>query len=177
MGKMKKPFYKKWWFWAIVVIIVIGLGSETAKQPTKAGTDSPLATESNSGETKEEAKTDFKLGEVISHNDFDLLIDNLREVKDFGGENHMVMDVTVLSKKDNYSFFGDIQGVSSDNEVIDETIIITDEKIGDPIGTAWTKSLNKDQKAKGYVAFDKKVKQLQLRSDMFGDELITIELE
>ncbi|MEC0237777.1 DUF4352 domain-containing protein [Paenibacillus kribbensis] len=76
---MKKPFYKKWWFWLIVVLFVIGGISSRDKEPTQQaatnGTDTdaiaktttaPAATpEKKAKPKKEEAPKMSKIGEAV----------------------------------------------------------------------------------------------------------------
>ena len=175
MKNQKKPFYKRWWFIVIVVILVIGLGSQLAS-PSKEIKSENSITEKESEDVVTEEKTEYNLGEIISTKDFDLIFDNARIVNDFSGKENLVIDVTIQSKKDNYSFLGDIQGVTSDNEIIDTALLITNEDLGDPIGTVWTKKLNTGQKAKGYVGFDKNINKMELRSNMFQNDVLTINL-
>jgi len=81
------------------------------------------------GKEKEEKKTEFKVDEVISYKDFDLTFTNQRNISGITDSEYIVLDVTVVSKKDNFTFFGDIQGVTDDNEVVDDTIAFVSEDI------------------------------------------------
>lgn len=73
--KQKKPFYKKWWFIALVVVIFIGaFGStedtEAPTEPTKAvETTQPANTEAMTAETDpvetEEEPLELKFGELL----------------------------------------------------------------------------------------------------------------
>jgi len=42
------------------------------------------------------------------------------------------------------------------------------------VATAWTKKLNKDQKISGYVAFDKEISKIEVRGNLFSNDVITI---
>ena len=88
-----------------------------------------------------------------------------------------VLDVTITSKKDNFNFFGDIQGVTDDNEVVGDTIAFVEEDLGDPITTAWTKTLNEGQKATGYLSFDKEIQRIEIRSSFFSNDVISVVLD
>lgn len=74
-AKNKKPIFKKWWFWAIVVVLILAIG--TSGNDTDSGDsinnnntpdqgvssdNTNNATESNS---KEPAKTEYYVGDVI----------------------------------------------------------------------------------------------------------------
>lgn len=113
--KEKKPFYKKVWFWILVVFIVIGIGgalgggdgekdaakkADTSKEVTK---DSAKTSET----PKEEVKT-YKIGDKVPVGTVEYVI-NSKEVKDsVGGEytsqnansKYLVLDVTITNKGD-----------------------------------------------------------------------------
>ena len=42
--KVKKPFYKKWWVWTIVVIIVISIGASTGNDGQKTASKNEIPT-------------------------------------------------------------------------------------------------------------------------------------
>lgn len=179
-NKIKKPFYKKWWFFLIVAVVLIGAfagsGDDTPKQdknPDTAQKEDPKKEEPK----KEEEKTTYTLNEVISYKDFDITISNQRDVSGITGDSYILFDVEVVSKKDGFSFFGDFQGVTADNEVVDDTIAFVSDDLGDPISIAFTKTLDTDQKVKGYLAFDKEIDKLELSSNLFSSKKITIDLD
>ena len=46
-GKIKKPIFKRWWFWAIIVVIVLAaIGSQVGEDPVD-GSNSPAVSESS----------------------------------------------------------------------------------------------------------------------------------
>ena len=60
---MKKPVYKKWWFWVIVLLVIAGAGAGTAgKKDKKASIDNSGATETanSSGSTSDNAESTFE---------------------------------------------------------------------------------------------------------------------
>lgn len=182
MAKEKKPIYKRVWFWVLAIIVVIAvIGGSDDKKPESGGSktsakDSGKVEEQKKGE--EEEQTEFAVGEIISYKDFDLIFENQRKVKEaFGDKEYLILDVTIRSKKDDFTFFGDIQGVTDGNEIVDDTIAIVEEDLGDTIMTAWTKTLNEEQKAKGYVAFDKDIEKIEIRSNVFKKDVISVILE
>lgn len=126
---------------------------------------------------QEEIKTEYNIGEVISLDKYDILIENQREIKGVTDTTYTVFDATVMAKKDDFKFFGDIQGVNSQNEVVNNTIPFVSQDLGDPISIAWTKTLNSGQKATGYLAFDKPIDKIELRKDSFDKNVITINLK
>ncbi len=177
--KVKKPIYKKWWFYLILIVVIGGIGGALGDdEPTKKD-DSP-ATSDKAETPKEEPKeeqTAFKLEETISYKDFDITIGNQREVSGITGDVYIVFDVEIVAKKDGFSFFGDFQGITDDNEVVSDTIAFVSDDLGDPVATAFTKKLDTDQKLRGYLAFDKEISKLEVTSSAFSNKKITIDLD
>lgn len=60
--KSKKPIFKKWWFWVIVVFVIIGVSSSQSdsNDATKVGEDN------SSSQSAEVEQTSFKVGDVIA---------------------------------------------------------------------------------------------------------------
>lgn len=75
LDKIKKPFYKKWWFWVIAVLVVFGwIGAEDAEETADADVK------------KEEHKTEEKdkhTAEKVKSKDFDDIVEETaKEVKE-----------------------------------------------------------------------------------------------
>ena len=89
-AKNKKPIFKKWWFWAIIVVIVIAIGTSgndadtndiTTNNPSSSQSTTPDNSSSNQNttpnnndndnnastgnETKAPAKTKIRLSQVL----------------------------------------------------------------------------------------------------------------
>lgn len=176
-GKDQRNFFMKHKILTGIVVIII-----IAAMASMGGNDEPSSggtkEVSNKEEKEQKEKTEFQVGEIISYKDFDLVFENQRQLKSItDSETYQVLDVTITSKKDDFSFFGDIQGVTEENEVVDDTVPFVEEDIGDMIATAWTKTLNDGQVAKGYVAFDREVDIIEIRSNSFTNDVITIKVD
>lgn len=179
-GKDQRNFFMKHKIFSVVLVLILFGGLATAfggddSNPTSGGVTSNKDSESNIDEENEE-KIEFSIGETISFDDFDLTLSNQRDVDGYS-DTYTVFDVEIISKKDGFTFFGSFQGVTYDNEVIDDTIAITEIDLGDYIGTSFTKDLDKDQKAKGYLAFDREIEFIELSSSLFSKEKIKIVLD
>lgn len=161
-----------------VILASIGGGKSETVKPNSGGnisTNKNIKVESDDKEV--EGKTEFSVDEIISYNDFDLIFTNQRTISGISDSEYIVLDVIIESKKDNFNFIGDIQGVTDSNEVVEDTIALISDDIGDPIMTAWTKTLNKGQKATGYVAFDREINKIEVRSNQFLNDVISIILD
>lgn len=176
-GKDQRNFFMKHKILTgiLVVVLLAAIGSATGgdDKPSSGGDITSKGNSKVEQNEKKEEKTEFSVDEVISYKDFDLTFTNQRNIN----SKYIVLDVTIVSKKDNFTFFGDIQGVTEDNEVVDNTILFAEDNIGDPITTAWTKKLNKGQKVSGYVAFDKEISKIEIRSNLFSNDVITLILD
>lgn len=185
-GKDQRNFFMKHKILTGILVVVllaaIGSGIGGDDKPSSGGDisskgNSKVEQNEKKEDEKKEEKTEFSVDEVISYKDFDLTFTNQRNINGITDSKYIVLDVTIVSKKDNFTFSGDIQGVTEDNEVVDDTIAFVSDNIGDPIMTAWTKTLNKDQKASGYVAFDKEISKIEIRSNLFSNDVITLILD
>lgn len=180
-GKDQRNFFMKHKILTgiLVVVLLAAIGSAIGgdDKPSSGGDISSKGNSKVEQNEKKEEKTEFSVDEVISYKDFDLTFTNQRNINGITNSKYIVLDVTIVSKKDNFTFFGDIQGVTEDNEVVDNTIVFVSDNIGDPITTAWTKKLNKGQKVSGYVAFDKEISKIEIRSNLFSNDVITLILD
>lgn len=79
-GKIKKPFYKKIWFW-ILVIIVVGIALPTGAEDEAAdvtkvdGNDSSKETETDEKNTLEE--TVYNVGDTVSYKGYDIKVNSV----------------------------------------------------------------------------------------------------
>lgn len=189
-GKDQRSFFLRYKFLTgFLIILLIGVAVAAMDDGVSpSGETSPetvaVVDKEKPEDEKEEApevieeKTEFALGEIIPNKQFDIVIDNARWYPDLFGESdaYLVADVTITSKKDGFSFFGDMQGVTSDNEVISGTLPFVDADLGEPIMVVFTKKLNDGQKAKGYIAFERDIEFIELRSSMFSNKSIKIRM-
>lgn len=144
------------------------------------GCTSDKVTTSKDGktETKEAKDVTVKVGDTFDFADFTFKTSNLREVKpEYGTDVYQVFDITITAKEDGKMFTGQIQGSNADNVVVNSDLVM-DNKIGDAFVTAFTKNLSKGQSAKGYVAFKKSsaVTKAELTASAFNKQKVTITL-
>lgn len=75
MEKEKKPFYKKWWFWIIIVCIIVGIaGSNESGDNTNASKTTLTSTneaspniDSDNETNSAEKKTKYSVGEIYEN--------------------------------------------------------------------------------------------------------------
>lgn len=101
-GKVKKPFYKKWWVWLLAIIVVIAI--------TSGGDDTPTEKATDKAEPKTEEKSKAKevvaagIGEVVKVGDVEFTVNETTTAKNVGGEygsdakgTFLIVDVTVTN--------------------------------------------------------------------------------
>ena len=77
--KSEKPFYKKAWFW-IVIVVIIAIGSQY-KQPEKVGENKNSgpngSSQTQNSEKKKEEKTEFNIGDIIAFDGKELTVEKV----------------------------------------------------------------------------------------------------
>ena len=78
--KSEKPFYKKAWFWVVVVVFIILIGSQS-KHAEKVGEnknpESTISSQIQNKESKKEEKTEFKVGDIIAFDGKELTVEKV----------------------------------------------------------------------------------------------------
>lgn len=77
----KKPVYKKWWFWLIVVFITIGVMSQNKDEGKRVSGDN-----SSTQATTQETKKEFKVGDVIAFKGAEVTVTSVQRNFNSGNE-------------------------------------------------------------------------------------------
>lgn len=91
-AKIKKPFYKKWWVWVIVVFIVIGSFGNSSEEPT-AVTPEPTVTI-----TESPAEATASIETTEEEPQAESFTDNAERVE-------LIIDVLESTGKENFDYF------------------------------------------------------------------------
>ena len=117
-AKSEKPFYKKAWFW-IVIVVIIAIGSQY-KQPEKVGENknsgSNGSSQTQNSEKKKEEKTEFNVGDIIAFDGKELTIEKVERnwnsgnsyLKPKDGKEYVKVSVKIENKSEtemNYNVF------------------------------------------------------------------------
>lgn len=116
--KSEKPFYKKAWFW-IVIVVIIAIGSQY-KQPEKVGENknsgSNGSSQTQNSESKKEEKTEFNVGDIIAFDGKELTVEKVERnwnsgnayLKPKDGKEYVKVSVKIENKSEtemNYNVF------------------------------------------------------------------------
>lgn len=196
---VKKPFYKKVWFWALVVFVII-IASNSGDENT------PVDTANNADEEKIEASTETKaepkaepkkeekaepkveekvagIGEAITVGGVEFTVHGTKTAENVGGQygqnaqgTYLILDVTVKNVGN--------EAITTDSSFFQ---LKSGEKTFDADGTAgiyanpdtnfFLEQVNPDLSAKGFVVFDVSDEviantelMLQVQTGFFGTE-------
>lgn len=106
-GKKKKPFFKRWWFWVIVLIIGIGmLGSnEDDKNKGDKNSESDKIVVNQDEDKKEDDKKDvepeeivYQIGDSFTSGNLGIVVEEVEEKREFKSDNQFIKDVTTEGK-------------------------------------------------------------------------------
>lgn len=116
--KSEKPFYKKAWFW-IVIVVIIAIGSQY-KQAEKVGENknsgSNGSSQTQNSEKKKEEKTEFNVGDIIAFDGKELTVEKVERnwnsgnayLKPKDGKEYVKVSVKIENKSEtemNYNVF------------------------------------------------------------------------
>ena len=116
--KSEKPFYKKAWFW-VVIVVIIAIGSQY-KQPEKVGENknsgSNGSSQTQNSEKKKEEKTEFNVGDIIAFDGKELTVEKVERnwnsgnsyLKPKDGKEYVKVSVKIENKSEtemNYNVF------------------------------------------------------------------------
>lgn len=117
-AKSEKPFYKKAWFW-IVIVVIIAIGSQY-KQPEKVGENKNSGSngsyQTQKGDSKKEEKTEFNVGDIIAFDGKELTVEKVERnwnsgnayLKPKDGKEYVKVSVKIENKSEtemNYNVF------------------------------------------------------------------------
>jgi hypothetical protein len=191
-GKIKKPFYKKVWFWVLAVIVVAAIGGGLGGEET--ANDTTAADKKEETPAKEEKS--FAVGDVVTVGDMEYTVNGLEVSKSVGPSmlpteakgTFLIVDLTVKNngneavmvdssffklKEGDKSFEADAAGSMSANQGED----------GNIKNSFFLENLNPDIEMQGKIAFDVSEEQanstktqLEVATGAFGTETELINL-
>lgn len=200
-GKMKKPFYKKIWFWVLAIIVVGAIGGglgededNTASEPetTPAETtakEEPKKEEKKKEKPAEEAKM-YNISDEVNVGKVMYVVNGVETADNVGGEygenakgTYLIVDVTVTNNGEEALTVDDNLFVLK-NEGKEYKSDAVAGMSANENGSFFLESINPDLSMSGKVVFDvsdavieSSTKQLQVATGFWGTETELINLQ
>lgn len=157
--KMKKPFYKRIWFWFLVVVVVIIIGSVSGN-----GDDS---TKSVQNESKKEVVKTYKVGDSFKIGKIQYKINSVEVKKEVGPsvlstaakDTFVVVNATVTNLSDekimlDSSFFKLKKGTKTYEADATASISANQQEDGSIANSMLMEDINPDVETTGNIVFD-----------------------
>lgn len=194
MYKVKKPFYKRVWFWVLIVLLFFGIAGALSGGEKK---DSATATSTSTNKetTAKEEKT-YKIGDDVAVGKMEYKVNSVEVVKQVGPsalptnakDTFLVVDLSVKNAGDkavtiDSSFFklkADGKTFEADSAA---SMSANQDENGNITNSFFMESLNPDMQQTGKIVFDIPEAQanaqnnvLQAQTGYFGTETVSIAL-
>jgi hypothetical protein len=201
--KVKKPFYKKWWFWLIIVILVIGVAgtggdneaepeavaNDDAEEPaddaaeSENGTDEQASADAEDGAEEEEVKDEFSVGEAVQLDDNVLTVTEVEKSdgdefdQPKSGNEYVIVHLEIENAgEENISYNPfNFKMANSEGQIVDQALTIIDSDTALESG-----ELAPGGTVSGTIVFEQPVDdpelQLQFEPSFWSGDLIKINL-
>lgn len=194
MYKVSKPFYKKVWFWVLIVLLFFGIGGALSGGENKDSA-TVTSTSTNKETTTKEEKT-YKIGDDVAVGKMEYKVNSVEVVKQVGPsvlptnakDTFLVVDLSVKNAGDkavtiDSSFFklkADGKTFEADSAA---SMSANQDENGNITNSFFMESLNPDMQQTGKIVFDIPEAQanaqnnvLQAQTGYFGTETVSIAL-
>ena len=127
-AKNSKPFYKKIWFWVLVVIIIAAIGGSGSNKPKLVSEDKPIVTK----EEKSNKEEVFNIGDTIELDKFKITVNEIKTtngsdfIKPQEGNEFLYVDATVENISDKEQTVSSVlmfKVVDKDGRAMKQTIV------------------------------------------------------
>ncbi|WP_092923883.1 DUF4352 domain-containing protein [Romboutsia hominis] len=127
-AKNSKPFYKKIWFWVLVVIIIAAIGGSGSNKPKLVSEDKPIVTK----EEKSNKEEVFNIGDTIELDKFKITVNEVKTtngsdfIKPQEGNEFLYVDATVENISDKEQTVSSVlmfKVVDKDGRAMKQTIV------------------------------------------------------
>lgn len=183
--KQAKPWFKRFWVWALIVVGLIIIGSIAGGGKKDTATDTNGQTDTTQASSSEE-QTEFKVGETATFDNKSITVTNVQRNYDTGnqyaqpesGKEFVIVTVDIANNGDsalNYNTF-EFKMQDSNGVQQNEAIMALSE------GKLNSGSLAKGGKVSGKLAYevpagDAGLKLLYQSYSLFGNKIITFNLQ
>lgn len=127
-AKNSKPFYKKIWFWVLVVIIIAAIGGSGSNKPKLVSEDKPIVTK----EEKSSKTEVFNIGDTIELDKFKITVNEVKTtngsefIKPQEGNEFLYVDATIENISDKEQTVSSVlmfKVVDKDGRAMKQTIV------------------------------------------------------
>lgn len=106
----KTPFYKKWWFWVIIAVVVIGIGGAAIGSDSNVddqGNDSPSSDSGNNSQSQGSGNSPSNTSQSNQNNlgDYKIVVKSCRLAKDYEKKPIIIVKYEFTNNSDEYSAF------------------------------------------------------------------------
>ena len=179
----KKPLWKKWWFWLILVIVLAGIGGAMNDKPSKVNNTKNASNSNSKDESSNIEEKIFAIGDEVKLKDNILIVNGIEKSagSDFDkpkdGYEFIIVNVTIKnggSSEISYTPY-DFELQNSKGEINDLTILtFTDNNYLN------SGSLAAGGQTSGTVAFEAPINDsgliLKYKANMFDNNEIKVKL-
>jgi len=181
--KQPKAWYKKWWVWVLIVIVLAAIGGATG------GNKSNIATNAGSNgnqSNKTEEKTEFKVGETASFDDKSITVTDIQRNYDTGnqfakpesGKEFVIVTVNIVNNSSSSLDYNTFEFKMQDSNGVQQSEAFTALSEG----KLNSGSLAKGGKVTGKLAYevpkdDAGLKLLYQNFSFFNNKAITFNLQ
>lgn len=182
--KQPKAWYKKWWVWVLIVVVLIGLGG--AAGGNKSDTATNIGSNNSSQDQKTEEKTEFKVGETATFDDKSITVTDVQRNYDTGnqfaqpesGKEFVIVTVQITNNSDSTLDYNTFEFKMQDSNGVQQNeafSALTEGKLN-------SGSLAKGGKVTGKLAYevpkdDAGLKLLYQNFSFFDNKAITFNLQ
>ena len=182
--KEKKPWFKKWWVWVLIVVVLIGVGGAMGGEKNNTATNTGNSGGSQSEKTEE--KTEFKVGETASFDDKSITVTEVQRNYDTGnqfaqpesGKEFVIVTVQITNNSDSTLDYNTFEFKMQDSNGVQQNeafSALTEGKLN-------SGSLAKGGKVTGKLAYevpkdDAGLKLLYQNFSFFDNKAITFNLQ
>ncbi len=125
-NKKAKPFYLRWWFWLIAIIVILGVASSTGVKKNQENTEKSY-TETDT-ETRENTPTP-----AVTYANFEKIENGMtyeQVVEIFGEDGKILSESTVLDTSMQIYYWYDSTGISNCNVTFQNNKVMAKAQIG-----------------------------------------------
>ncbi len=178
---MKKPWYKKWWVWGIVIIVLAGVFGSSEETPEVISSSQTATPENSSG--KLEVKESYIIGEEVKLGETTIVVNSVEKSagtewdKPKSGNEYVIVSVTIRNVGQQEIFYNpyNFSMINSQGQITDMAFTTVDSDTALSSG-----SLASGGTVSGTISFEQPIEDsnlvLKYAPNIFSDKEIKFNL-